>query len=292
MGQSGSGLRLSALVTMALVAFAANSVLCRMALAGSSTIDPLTFTSVRVGGGALTLAVLVAFRGGLRPLGGSVAGAAALLVYAGPFSYAYVELATGTGALVLFAAVQLTMIGVGLRGGERPRPTEWLGFVLAFGGLVVLVFPGIEAPDPLGALLMAIAGVGWGVYSLLGRKSGGDPTRTTAGNFIRGAIVVVPAALISHGTGHASWDGSGLFLAAASGALASGLGYAIWYAALRDLSATRAGFVQLTVPILAAAAGIVILDEALTLRFAIASVVVLGGVALSIAPKRTVRDSG
>ncbi len=291
MRQSGK-LGLWALVVTALVAFAANSVLCRMALGGDSTIDPLTFTAVRVGSGALTLALLLTLRGGFRPLGGSAAGALALLLYAAPFSYAYVELATGTGALVLFAAVQLTMIGAGLRAGERPRPSEWLGFVLAFGGLVYLVSPGLEAPDPVGALLMATAGVGWGVYSLLGRRGGADPTRTTAGNFLRGAIVIVPAALVAHGVGHGSWDGSGIALAAASGALASGLGYAIWYAALRDLSATRAGFVQLTVPILAAAAGIVLLAETLTLRFAVASVVVLGGVGLSIAPKRAVRDSG
>lgn len=288
-GQTGkrAGARAFALVAIALVAFAANSVLCRLALAGASTIDPLQFTAVRVGSGALTLLLLLlARRKRLRPLPGSALSAGCLLLYAAPFSYAYVSLATGTGALILFAAVQLTMIGAGLRAGERPTPAEWLGFALAFGGLVYLVSPGLAAPDLVGALSMAAAGVGWGLYSLRGKASGDEPAGATAGNFLRAALLIVPVAVAAQLWGRASWDLSGVLLAIGSGALASGLGYAIWYAALPSLSATRAGFVQLAVPILATAAGILLLDETLTLRFAAAAVVVLGGVALAIAPRR------
>lgn len=268
--------------TSALVAFAANSVLCRLAL-GSGAIDALAFTAVRVGTGALALALLVRLRKGGRAGGGSWAGACALLVYALPFSLAYLELDAGTGALLLFGAVQVTMIGLGLRGGERPGPLAWLGLVGAAGGVVYLVAPGVTAPDPLGAGSMVLAGVGWGLYSIAGRRAV-DPLGATAGHFARAACVALPLAVVARPLLPASLapavSAEGALLASASGALASGLGYAVWYAALAYLSATRAALVQLAVPVLAAAGGVLFLGEAVTPRLAIATVVILGSIAL------------
>ncbi len=267
------------LTALALVAFAGNSILCRMAL-GSRLIDPAGFTAVRLGSGAATLWLLIAVRsGGLPRIEGHWASAAALFTYAGAFSLAYVSLDAGTGALMLFGAVQLTMILAGLRAGERPRPAEWIGLALALAGLLVLVRPGLTAPEPRGAVLMAAAGIAWGIYSLRGRGSR-EPLRNTAGNF----VLAAPAAalLVPLAGGTAPWSAGGVGLAVASGALASGAGYAIWYAALPALTATRAALVQLLVPVLAAAGGVALLSEAIPLRLPVAAALVLGGVALAV----------
>lgn len=258
---------------LALAGFAANSLLCRAALRGQA-IDPWSFTAVRLASGAAVLALLA--RG--RPLReGSWGSAAALVAYAGAFSLAYVRLSTGIGALVLFSAVQATMIGWSIRSGKQPSPREWCGLVLALGGLAYLTLPGASAPDPSGLGLMAAAGVSWGVYSLRGRASR-TPLLATAGNFARGVLIVLPFAFCaSFGI-----SARGLVLACASGALASGLGYSLWYAALPSLSATRAALVQLVVPVLAASAGIVILGESLSLRLEISGALILGGIALAV----------
>ena len=267
------------LTALALLAFAGNSILCRMAL-GDALIDPAGFTAVRLGAGALALWLLVALRSrGLPRLAGQWASAAALFVYAAAFSLAYVSLSAGTGALILFGAVQLTMILAGLHAGERPRAAEWLGLALALLGIVVLVRPGLTAPEPAGSALMAAAGVAWGLYSLRGRSSS-EPLRTTAGNF----LLTVPAAavLVLLAGGAGAWTVRGALLAMASGALASGAGYAIWYAALPGLTATRAALVQLLVPVLAAGGGVALLSEAIPLRLPFAAALVLGGVALAV----------
>jgi drug/metabolite transporter (DMT)-like permease len=282
------------LTVLALVAFAANSVLCRLALGGEA-IDPWSFTVVRLGTGALVLVALTVRRRRTLSTGsvsesGSVdrwsnwKRAAYLVLYALPFSLAYVSLDAGTGALLLFGAVQLTMIALGLRAGERPRLMEWLAFLGAAGGMVYFVLPGVTAPDPLGAALMVASGVGWGFYSIAG-KGAGDPAVTTADAFWRAALVVVPAITLVFTL--LSVTSYGLLLATVSGALTSGIGYVIWYAALRHISATRAALVQLSVPIIAAAGGVAFLAEAVTPRLVIASVVILGSIALGVAARRT-----
>jgi drug/metabolite transporter (DMT)-like permease len=267
-----------------MVAFAANSILCRLAL-GESAIDPYAFTAIRLGAGALTLALVLALK--TRPSEKpklAFRGAFFLLLYALPFSLAYVRLDTGTGALLLFGAVQLTMIGLGLRSGERPGLFEWLGLLGACGGVVYLVSPGATAPDTLGAALMVLAGVGWGLYSIAG-KGAGDPTQVTATNFIRCAVVVVPVAACAFPW--LSLSTKGILLAATSGAIASGLGYAIWYAALKHITATRAALVQLSVPVIAAAGGVVFVAEAISLRLAVASVIILGSIAMGTVGRRS-----
>lgn len=281
---SGTVRRTAVLTALALVAFAGNSILCRLAL-GAHLIDPAGFTAVRLGSGALALCLLIALRtGGLPRIGGQWGSAAALFAYAAAFSLAYITLSAGTGALILFGAVQLTMILAGLLAGERPRPAEWLGLALALGGLIVLVRPGLAAPSPAGSALMATAGVAWGVYSLRGRGST-EPLRNTAGNFLR-TLPLALLLLLAAGRG-ATWEPRGVLLAAASGALASGLGYAIWYAALPALTATRAALVQLLVPVLAAAGGVALLGEAIPLRLPVAAAMVLGGVALAVTSHRS-----
>jgi drug/metabolite transporter (DMT)-like permease len=265
-----------------MIAFAGNSLLCRVALK-STAIDPATFTSIRMISGAVTLWLLVRARSRGFKLAGSWPSAAALFVYAAAFSFAYLDLSAGTGALLLFGAVQATMIAQGLREGERLRALQWLGLATALGGLVVLLLPGLEAPPLSGALMMVAAGVAWGVYSLRG-KGVQDPLAATAGNFLRGVpfTVVLTLALVMK----AHVDLKGASYAIASGALTSGVGYAIWYAALRGLRAASAATVQLSVPIIAAMGGIALLGESLTLRLVGASIAVLGGIALVILPKR------
>lgn len=200
-----------------------------------------------------------------------------MILYALPFSLAYVRIDTGTGALLLFGAVQLTMIGLGLRSGERPSSLEWVGLLGAAAGVVYLVSPGATAPDPIGAALMVLAGIGWGLYSIAG-KGAGDSAFVTATNFQRASVLVVPATALAWGW--LSLSSRGVILAAVSGSLASGLGYTIWYAALKHLSATRAALVQLSVPVIAAAGGVVFVSELITLRLAIASGVILSCIAL------------
>lgn len=267
-------MRLALTTALALVAFAANSILCRMAL-GAERIDAASFTSLRLLAGAATLALLV--RG--RARGGSWSSAALLFIYAIAFSFAYLELGAGLGALLLFGAVQLTMIASGLLGGERPRVAEWVGMLVALGGLIYLVSPGISAPAPLPAAAMALAGIAWGGYSLRGRGSR-SPLGDTAGNFLRAlpfAGLVWVATL-----GELAIAPRGALLAVASGAIASGLGYVVWYRALGGLSATRAATVQLAVPVIAALGGVALLDERPTPRLVVAGVAILGGIALAI----------
>ncbi len=232
--------------------------------------------------GALALWLILALKDGFAarpPAGGSWLSAAMLFVYALTFSFAYINLSTGTGALILFGMVQATMILAGVLGGERPHTIEWAGLALAVCGLVYLVFPGLTAPSPIGAALMALAGVAWGVYSLRGRGST-SPIAVTADNFARSVPMVLVVTLVMMGQRSAS--ASGLLLAVTSGALASGLGYAIWYAALPGLTATRAATVQLCVPVVAALGGVVFVGEMVTLRLVVAAMAVLGGVALAV----------
>jgi drug/metabolite transporter (DMT)-like permease len=272
-----------ALVTaVAMLAFAGNSLLCRLALGGTS-IGPGTFTAVRIAAGALVLWTIVRLRDGPRPLGGSTVSSVALFLYAIFFSLAYVSLSAATGALLLFGAVQATMIGAGLARGERMRPLQAGGLACALAGLVGLLMPGLAAPPPLAAASMLAAGASWGVYSLRGR-SGADPTAETAGNFVRAVPAALLAAALLDGPsgGWAPPDWAGVGWAVASGAVTSGLGYAIWYAALRGLSATVAATVQLSVPAITAAGGVLLLAEPLTPRLAWASAAVLGGIAVVV----------
>lgn len=277
------------LTAITLVAFAANSLLCRMALA-PRLIDPVAFTVIRLTSGAAILVPLsMVLREPPPPARdqGSWRSSAALFVYAIAFSLAYVSLETGMGALILFGSVQLTMIGVGLWQGERPKLQEWLGLAVAMAGLVYLVWPGISAPDPLGASLMLASGVAWGVYSLRGKQSR-DPVAATAGNFTRTLPFGALALLLSLPSLQAA--PRGVVLAVVSGAITSGLGYVIWYLALRGLTATRAAIVQLAVPLIAAAGGIVFLAEDPTARLAVSSVLILGGVAGAVVAKSSPGD--
>ncbi len=272
------------LTLLAMTAFAANSVLCRIALRHTA-IDPASFTAVRLMSGAIMLWIVTRLRYGTNHGVGNWPSAFALFAYAATFSYAYVSLPTATGALLLFGAVQITMISHGLWSGERMRAWQVVGLMLAFAGLVGLLLPGLSAPPLRGAALMLGAGVAWGIYSLRGKRAG-DPTIVTAGNFLR----TVPIALVL-----AAWrfkgmpvdsfysSGSGVGYAIASGALASGIGYSIWYSALPRLKSTTAATVQLSVPVIAAVGGIVFLAEPVTLRLALASIAVLGGIGLVIA---------
>ena len=270
--------RLALLTLLALLGFAGNSLLCRAALAHTS-IDAATFTGVRLVAGALVLWLLVHLRGEVRPGRGNWPSALALFAYAAGFSYAYIELTAASGALILFGAVQATMIGYGLWSGERMRALQVAGFVLACAGLVGLLLPGLSAPPPFAAALMLGAGIAWGVYSLRG-KGAGDPLQVTAGNFVRAAGLGL--LLAAAAWQHAAWDAAGLAYAIASGALASGVGYAIWYPAVPFLRATIAATVQLSVPVITALGGVLLLGEALTLRLLLASVAILGGIALVV----------
>lgn len=276
--------RILLLTTLALLAFAANSVLCKVALTATA-IDPASFTSLRVASGALTLALIVAFRSRGRGLleHGSWLSALALATYAAAFSFAYEQLTTATGALLLFASVQVTMVGRGLWNGERLGRGQILGFVLALAGLLGLLLPGVAAPSPAPGLLMVGAGIAWGVYSLRGRGAT-DATAATAGNFLRAVPIAAAVSLLA--LSQASVDGTGIGLAVASGAVASGLGYVIWYSVLPSLRASTAASVQLAVPPLAAAGGIALLGEPLTLHLLLASTAILGGIALVIGRRR------
>lgn len=275
-------MRTALLVAAALVGFAANSLLCRLALAAQE-IDAATFTGVRIASGAIVLTLLATGRPSVREGWRARAlSAAALFAYAAPFSYAYLRLGAAVGALVLFGAVQITMIGAGIARGERPKSVVWLGLAAALAGLVGLTVPGATAPDPIGAITMTAAGVAWGAYCLRGRTVANEPLVATARSFascvpLAAALVVVGA--IAHGL-HASLRG--ILVAVISGALASGVAYSLWYAALRDLSATRAAVLQLVVPVLAALLAVVVLDERITFRLAVACVAILGGVALAL----------
>ncbi len=274
--------RIAVLTAAAMLAFAANSILNRLALADTA-IDAASFTLVRVAAGALVLWALVRRQQDGR-LAGDWPGAAALFVYAAAFSYAYRELSAGTGALLLFGTVQVTMIGTALLKGERLRTLQTAGFVLALAGLGVLLAPGVTAPPAEAAILMALAGIAWGVYSLRGRRARGAPLAMTAGNFVRAVPMAIGLSMVA--AADARIDALGIVYAVLSGALASGVGYAIWYSALRGLNATQAASVQLSVPVIAAIGGALLLSEALTLRLLLASVATLGGIALVVTARR------
>ncbi len=281
-----TALATAALTAVALTFFAANSLLCRAALAGDHA-DAASFTAVRLGGGAIALAVLARGRSGpSRETGSSWGAALALFVYAIAFSLAYRRIPAGTGALLLFAAVQLTMIGASRLRGERPRVLEWLGLAAAASGLVVLTRPGLARPDPLGALLMVAAGGAWGAYSLVGLGRGAALARNAA-SFARAAAIGVLALGPALLAGSVRLDATGAALALSSGAVASAGGYTAWYAALRGLGATRGAIVQLAVPPLAAAGGVIVLGEIVSPRLVAASVLVLGGIALAFASRRS-----
>jgi drug/metabolite transporter (DMT)-like permease len=274
------------LTVLALIAFAGNSIFCRLAL-GEFTIDPASYTAARLISGALTLWVIARFLQGsssAKSGGGWISGAM-LFLYAIAFSVAYISLSAGTGALILFASVQITMITVGLYHGERPDVLEWLGLCIAIAGLIYLVSPGITAPSLFGSALMAIAGIAWGIYSLRGRGAT-DPVGATAGNFLR--TVPLALAVVFLWSSRLTISPMGLLWAVLSGSITSGLGYVIWYAALRGLTATRAATVQLSVPVLAALGGVVVLSEAITLRLIISAVIILSGVGLAVAHQKTV----
>lgn len=283
-----SHIRIFVLTSLAMLAFAGNSLLCRLALKHTS-IDAASFTTVRLVSGALMLWLVVSMKRGAlahaatKAGGGNWLSAFALFVYAAGFSFAYVSLSAATGALLLFGAVQATMIGHGMWAGERLRSLQLAGLLLAFGGLLSLLLPGLSAPPLLGSVLMLSAGLAWGLYSLRG-KGAGDPTLVTAGNFLRAVPMALALSLLM--LNNRSIDALGFGYALASGALASGVGYAIWYTALPGLKATQAATVQLSVPVLAALGGIVFLGEVLTLRLIVASVAILGGIALVILERR------
>ena len=267
-----------------MLCFAANSLLCRMAL-GPNLIDPATFTSVRVASAALILTIVVLFRRKHLP---SFANAnwqsiVTLFAYLIFFSVAYARLSAGTGALILFGAVQLTMFAIALREGERFPTLSWVGLVVAAFGLTFVVLPGVTSPDPLGAVFMAISGTAWGLFSLLAREVE-RPVEANASNFIGCIPLAMIVSLFSRGEFHST--SAGLALAVTSGAVASGLGYIVWYLALRCLSATRAATVQLSVPAVAAFGGVIFLSEPVTPRFLIASAALLGGLAIVLASGR------
>ena len=282
--------KLITLTTLGMIAFAGNSILCRAALA-ETDIDAGSFTSLRLVSGAIMLWLLLQLQsrraivdettvaGETKTVGGDWLSALALFVYAAGFSYAYINLPAGAGALLLFGAVQISMISAGLMAGEKLGVWQIAGYGLAFIGLVGLLLPGAEAPPLFASLLMVVAGIAWGMYSLWGRK-GGAPLYNTGGNFVR--AVPMTAVLSWVFMNDIQLDADGILLAIASGALASGIGYAIWYAALPALKATTAAIVQLSVPIIAALGGLIWLDEAITLRLMLCSAAVLGGIAVFV----------
>jgi drug/metabolite transporter (DMT)-like permease len=274
--------RLVPFTALTMAAFAGNSLLCRMALAHTS-IDAATFTTVRLASGAGVLWLLVQWRPSNSSNGGGHwLSALALFTYAACFSFAYLSLPAGTGALLLFGAVQATMVAHDLRSGKPPRAQQSAGMALAAAGLIGLVLPGISAPPLGGSLLMIASGIAWGVYSLRGRGAG-DATQVTAGNFLRSVPFSIALSLVAAGA--MVPDPAGLAYAVASGALTSAIGYVIWYSVLPSLSATTAATVQLSVPVIAAFGGIVFLGESLTLRLVLSSVAIIGGIAMVIQGK-------
>jgi drug/metabolite transporter (DMT)-like permease len=279
--RAGGIARTALLTTLAMLAFAGNSLFCRLALRDTE-IDAASFTAIRLASGALVLAALLMLRGKRPTAGGSWPMAAMLFAYAVCFSFAYRDLTAATGALLLFGAVQFTMMGYGLWTGERIRGLRLVGLLVALAGLVWLLLPGLAAPPWLEAVLMLAAGAAWGVYSLLG-KGAGDPTAATGGNFLRSLPFAAALALTATTAG--TVDRTGALYAVLSGAVTSGLGYVLWYAALPMLRATSAATVQLCVPAIAALGGAMLLAEPVTARLLVASVAVLGGIALTIRAK-------
>jgi drug/metabolite transporter (DMT)-like permease len=271
--------RTAVFTALALVAFAGNSLLCRMAL-GSVAIDAASFSTIRIIAAAICLwLITVVTRRGSVWTQGSWLSALTLFVYAIPFSYAYGLLTAGTGALILFGTVQVTMIGGALFEGERPHARQWVGLLVAIAGLVYLLFPGIASPSPLGGALMTIAGVGWALYSIHGRGAV-DPVAQNGGNFIRTLPMLIIVSVLALRQQHI--ETTGAILAILSGAVTTGLGYAVWYSALRGLTATRAALVQLLVPVITVAGGVVLLREPLSPRVVLSAAIVIGGIALAL----------
>lgn len=272
------------LSTLAMLAFAANSILCRLAL-GDGQIDAASYTSVRLASAVIVLAIIVVSRDrGVDRSDINLWSALALYGYIVFFSFAYLTLATGTGALILFGTVQLTMFAWALKSGEAFPPLAWFGLAVAVAGLVYLLLPGVTAPDPMGALMMAVAGISWGMYSLLGR-SASDATRATAWNF----VLALPLGLATSAVfaGDIAVTTNGIVLAAVSGALTSGLGYVAWYAALRHLATSDAATIQLSVPVIAAAGGVLLLSEPLSTRLVVSSAATIGGIAVVLRTRRS-----
>lgn len=279
--------RTAALTIIAMLAFAGNSLLCRLALKHTA-IAPLTFTGIRLVAGAIALCCILAWSGRQQQAArsGSWWSAVCLFVYAAAFSLAYVQLTTGTGALLLFASVQVTMFAAGIWSGERVSVQKGLGLLVAMSGLIYLLAPGVSAPPLLSAAWMVASGIAWGAYSLRGRNSL-DPLATTAGNFVKSLPFALLAATLGMvGATHARFDTLGLVYAVLSGAVTSGIGYAIWYRALKHLTATAAATVQLSVPVIAAVGGALWIGDDLSLRLAIGSAVVLGGIGISFVKRR------
>jgi drug/metabolite transporter (DMT)-like permease len=266
-----------ALTGLAMAAFAANSVLCRLALSHAA-IDPATFTLVRLASGACVLCLILSLRRKPEQVGGSWPASIALFAYAAGFSFAFVSLPAATGSLLLFGAVQTTMVGYGLVRGERLSALQWIGLTIAVAGLTALVAPGALVPSVTGACLMLTAGVAWGAYSLLGRGIA-DPLSATAGSFVRSLPIAICLSLCALLFGTHLTAG-GLVFAIVSGAVASGLGYTIWYTALPGLTPAQGASVQLSVPIIAALGGTLVLGEAISLRLSISTLAILGGIAL------------
>lgn len=279
-------MRAAALTLFAMLAFAGNSIICRLALK-ERAIDPVSFTAVRLASGALALALIVwlAHRGANDRQAGGWYSALALFLYAAFFSFAYLSLDAASGALILFGFVQVTMIGAALMTGDRPGGFEWVGWLLAAAGLTLLLLPGAAAPAPAGAALMALAGVAWGVYSIRGRREA-EPLLATSRNFTRSLLFVAAlAAFAALAPDRTHWSGGGLLLAMLSGALTSGLGYVIWYAALNYLSSMQAALVQLSVPALAAAGGVLLLAEPLSPRLVVCGTLIIGGICVALVRK-------
>jgi drug/metabolite transporter (DMT)-like permease len=267
------------LIALAMVAFAGNSILCRLAL-GEQTIDAASFTALRLLSGAVMLALILAQRkhgfslNKINPLSTSM-----LYLYAVCFSFSYINLSVATGALLLFGAVQITMIGFALLKGERPGATAWVGIVTAFAGLIYLLLPGVSTPPLFSAMLMIIAGIAWGIYTLRG-KGAKQPLVETGWNFIGTIPLALLTLLLFQDSIHLTTDG--VILACVSGALASALGYVIWYSVLPHITPTNAATVQLSVPVIAAFGGLALVGEAISLRLVVASLLVLGGIYMTI----------
>jgi drug/metabolite transporter (DMT)-like permease len=275
-----SGIQTALLTTLAMIAFASNSLLNRLAL-GQHTIDAVSYTTIRLISGAIMLSLIASTqrKNGQPLLGGSWLSALLLFLYALTFSFAYLSLSAGTGALLLFGSVQLTMFIVALRSGERLQLLEWIGLCMAFGGLIYLVLPGLSAPPLLGSILMLMAGIAWGIYTLRGRRSQ-NPLADSTGNFVYAVPMILLIRLVS--LNNVQLSSTGILLAALSGALASGVGYVIWYSALRGLTTTRAAIIQLSVPVLAAWGGVLLLSEHISARLLFAGILILGGIALTV----------
>jgi drug/metabolite transporter (DMT)-like permease len=275
--------RTFSLTLLAMIAFAGNSLICRFALRFTS-IDPVSFTAIRLVAGALALWIVMQLRTSRRHVGGNWPSALALFGYAIAFSWAYVDLPAATGALLLFGSVQASMIGVGLLRGERLKGSRLLGFTVAVLGLLSLLLPGITAPPVAASILMLCAGAAWAAYSLRGAGAV-DAAAVTAGNFGRAAVLATGLGLVM--LPWSAVDPAGVVYAIVSGALTSGMGYVIWYVALRGLSTMEAATVQLGVPVLAAVGGILFIGEPVTLRIVFCGAAILGGVALVVLQKRT-----